>query len=53
MPGRQVTIFLFLFNLSQWVVFTFEIQKVRASHVEEGKLFKTLKVKSYRSYSCI
>lgn len=38
MPGRQVTVFLFLFNLAQWVVFTFEIQKVRASKVEEGKL---------------
>merc|ERR1712223_274786 len=35
MPGRQVTVFLFLFNLAQWIVFTFEIQKVRASHVEE------------------
>jgi len=35
MPGRQITIFLFLFNLAQWIVFTFEIQKVRASQVEE------------------
>jgi len=35
MPGRQVTVFLFLFNLAQWIVFTFEIQKVRASRVEE------------------
>ncbi len=26
-PGRQVTIFLFLLNLAQWIVFTFEIQK--------------------------
>ena len=34
MPGRQITIFLFLFNVSQWLVFTFEIQKVRASLVE-------------------
>ena len=33
-PGRQVTVFLFLLNLSQWFVFTFEIQKVRASLVE-------------------
>jgi hypothetical protein len=32
-PGRQITIFLFLFNLSQWLVFTFEVQKVRASLV--------------------
>ena len=37
MPGRQITIFLFLFNLAQWIVFTFEIQKVRASKVEECK----------------
>ena len=37
MPGRQITAFLFLFNLAQWIVFTFEIQKVRASEVEEGK----------------
>ena len=36
MPGRQITVFLFLFNLAQWIVFTFEIQKVRASRVEEG-----------------
>ena len=36
MPGRQITIFLFLFNLAQWFVFTFEIQKVRSSKVEEG-----------------
>ena len=36
MPGRQITVFLFLFNLAQWIVFTFEIQKVRASQVEEG-----------------
>jgi len=33
-PGRQITIFLFLFNVSQWLVYTFEIQKVRASLVE-------------------
>ena len=39
MPGRQVTVFLFLFNLAQWIVFTFEIQKVRASRVEEGEVF--------------
>jgi len=35
-PGRQVTAFLFLFNVSQWLVYTFEIQKVRASLVEAG-----------------
>lgn len=33
-PGRQVTVFLFLLNISQWFVITFEIQKVRASLVE-------------------
>lgn len=33
-PGRQITVFLFLFNIAQWLVFTFEIQKVRASLVE-------------------
>lgn len=33
-PGRQVTIFLFFLNLAQWVVISFEIQKVRASLVE-------------------
>lgn len=27
-PGREVTVFLFLLNLAQWIVFTFEIQKV-------------------------
>jgi hypothetical protein len=32
-PGRQITVFLFIFNLAQWLVFTFEIQKVRASLV--------------------
>ena len=39
MPGRQLTVFLFLFNLAQWIVSTFEIQKVRASQVEEGMNF--------------
>jgi hypothetical protein len=29
-----VVVFLFLMNLAQWLVFTFEIQKVRASIVE-------------------
>ena len=33
-PGREVTVFLFLLNLAQWFVLTFEIQKVRASLVE-------------------
>ena len=42
MPGRQVTVFLFLFNLAQWIVFTFEIQKVRASRVEEGKFSQSI-----------
>ena len=41
MPSRQATFFLFLFNLSQWIVITFEIQKVRASKVEQGK-FKVI-----------
>ncbi len=30
----QVTIFLSILNLAQWLVVTFEIQKVRASVVE-------------------
>ena len=42
MPGRQITIFLFLFNLAQWIVFTFEIQKVRASKVEEGNNYSAV-----------
>jgi hypothetical protein len=33
-PGRQITIFLFLLNLAQWLVTSFEIQKVRANLVE-------------------
>ena len=33
-PGRQITIFLFFFNLSVWLVYTFEIQKARASIIE-------------------
>jgi len=33
-PGRQITVFLFLLNLSQWLVVSPEIQKVRASLVE-------------------
>ena len=28
MPGRQVTAFLFLYNMAQWLVLSFEIQKV-------------------------
>ena len=38
-PGRQITIFLFLFNLSQWLVFTFEVQKVRASLVRLSNFY--------------
>ena len=33
-PGRQVTVFLILFNISQWMVWTFEMQKVKASPLE-------------------
>ena len=33
-PGRQITVFMFIFNLAHWLVFTFEVQKVRASLVE-------------------
>eukprot|EP00094_Tigriopus_californicus_P008151 TCALIF_07847-PA protein Name:"Similar to Otop1 Otopetrin-1 (Mus musculus)" AED:0.73 eAED:0.73 QI:0/0/0/0.33/0.6/0.5/6/0/408 len=33
-PGRQVAIFMFFFNIGMWLVFTFEIQKVRSSLVE-------------------
>merc|ERR1712223_565558 len=34
MPGRQICMFMFLFNISQWLVFTFETQKLRASLCE-------------------
>jgi len=34
MPGRQICMFMFLFNISQWLVFTFETQKLRASLLE-------------------
>lgn len=34
-PGRQITMFFFLFNIAQWLVVTFEIQKVRSSLFEE------------------
>ena len=27
-PGRQMTVFFFMFNAAQWLVFTFEVQKV-------------------------
>jgi hypothetical protein len=27
-PGRQMTVFFFMFNAAQWLVVTFEIQKV-------------------------
>ncbi|CAM6055213.1 unnamed protein product [Sphagnum tenellum] len=37
-PGRQVTVFLFLLNMAQWIVISFEIQKMRAS-VAESKFF--------------
>ena len=33
-PGRQFAMFFFIFNLSQWLVITFEIQKFRASVIE-------------------
>jgi len=34
MPGRQICMFMFLFNISQWLVFSFETQKLRASLLE-------------------
>ena len=33
-PGRQFAIFSFFFNLSQWLVLTFEIQKFRSSLIQ-------------------
>ena len=35
-PGRQYTMFFFLFNISQWLVLTFEIQKFRASLIQSS-----------------
>merc|ERR1719350_1434384 len=34
MPGRQICAFMFIFNISQWLVFTFEIQKLGTSLLE-------------------
>jgi len=34
MPGRQICMFMFVFNISQWLVFTFEIQKLGTSLLE-------------------
>eukprot|EP00088_Acartia_fossae_P065240 TRINITY_DN8043_c0_g1_i2.p1 TRINITY_DN8043_c0_g1~~TRINITY_DN8043_c0_g1_i2.p1 ORF type:complete len:570 (+),score=103.47 TRINITY_DN8043_c0_g1_i2:59-1768(+) len=33
-PARQETVFLALTNLSQWLIFTFEIQKTKSSRTE-------------------
>lgn len=35
-PGRQYITFSFLFNISQWLVLTFEIQKFRASLIQSN-----------------
>merc|ERR1712241_440676 len=35
-PGRQYVTFSFLFNISQWLVLTFEIQKFRASLIQSN-----------------
>ena len=33
-PGRQILVFLIFLNISQWMVTTFEMQKVSASPLE-------------------
>ncbi len=38
MPCRQVTAFLFMYNLAQWIIVTFEMQKMQSS-VEEVEYY--------------
>jgi hypothetical protein len=33
-PGRQMTVFFFLFNAAQWLIVTFEIEKVHTNIIE-------------------
>ena len=35
-PGRQVVTFLLLCNITMWIVYTFEVQKVKDSPVQVG-----------------
>ncbi|GIY73815.1 proton channel OtopLc [Caerostris extrusa] len=35
-PGRQVITFLLMVNLTFWIIYTFEMQKVQASPVQLG-----------------
>jgi hypothetical protein len=41
MPCREVTAFLFVYNLAQWLVVTFEMQKLKSS-VEEAEFYGSL-----------
>ena len=36
-PGRQVVTFLLICNLTMWVIFTFEVQKVQDSPVQVSR----------------
>ena len=37
-PGRQIVTFLLICNLSIWVIYTFEVQKVEESPVQVSKI---------------
>lgn len=36
-PGRQVVTFLLICNITMWVIYTFEVQKVSANPVQVRK----------------
>ena len=44
-PGRQIVTFLLICNLSIWVIYTFEVQKVEESPVQvKQSVFKSCKL---------
>ena len=38
-PGRQVVTFLLICNITMWVIYTFEVQKVSANPVQVRKYY--------------
>jgi hypothetical protein len=47
-PGRQMTVFFFMFNAALWLIFTFEIQKVETTLIK-SQLTKLYKIHKYCS----
>ena len=53
-PGRQVVTFLLLCNITMWIVYTFEVQKVKDSPVQvrfRNPLFEMLIYTIFRVFA--